>query len=175
MKFQLILSIAALGAFSFFSACKNDSAASKGAAAETAATSPAATTGDPAVATPGDPVVVSVPTPTAEPAQNAAGVWHYTCSKGCAGGAGAAGNCPKCSAPLGHNQLYHGAPSPAGTPAAATNPSAQAPGTPKVEPPQNAVGVWHYTCPAGCAGGSGASIPCAKCGQKLTHNAIYHQ
>ena len=100
MKFQLILSIAALGAFSFFSACKNDSAASKGAAAETAATSPAATTGDPAVATPGDPVVVSVPTPTAEPAQNAAGVWHYTCPAGCAGGSGASGTCAKCGQKL---------------------------------------------------------------------------
>jgi len=42
-----------------------------------------------------------------EPAQNAAGVWHYTCGKGCAGGAGAAGNCGTCGGPLAHNSAYH--------------------------------------------------------------------
>ena len=41
------------------------------------------------------------------PDQNAAGVWHYTCSKGCAGGAGSAGNCAKCGNPLTHNQEFH--------------------------------------------------------------------
>jgi hypothetical protein len=45
---------------------------------------------------------------TAQPgAQNAAGVWHYTCSKGCEGGAGAAGNCAKCGNPLTHNSAFH--------------------------------------------------------------------
>jgi hypothetical protein len=42
-----------------------------------------------------------------EPAQNAAGVFHYTCTKGCAGGAGAAGSCSKCGAELAHNAAYH--------------------------------------------------------------------
>ena len=42
-----------------------------------------------------------------EPAQNAAGVWHYTCGNGCEGGAGAAGNCAKCGAALAHNSEYH--------------------------------------------------------------------
>jgi 4-aminobutyrate aminotransferase-like enzyme len=49
----------------------------------------------------------ATPPPVAEPAQNAAGVWHYTCTKGCAGGAGAAGNCATCSSPLAHNSAYH--------------------------------------------------------------------
>lgn len=55
------------------------------------------TTATPATATP----------PPAEPAQNAAGVWHYTCAKGCAGGAGAAANCATCGGTLVHNQAYH--------------------------------------------------------------------
>lgn len=57
------------------------------------------------------PTQMPTPTPapagTPEPAQNAAGVWHYTCGKGCAGGAGAAGNCAKCGGPLSHNTAYH--------------------------------------------------------------------
>lgn len=40
-------------------------------------------------------------------AQNAKGEWHFVCSKACGGGAGAAGNCPKCSSILEHNQAYH--------------------------------------------------------------------
>ncbi len=47
-------------------------------------------------------------TPAApSPAQNAAGVWHYTCAKGCAGGAGEAVACSKCGGTLAHNQAYH--------------------------------------------------------------------
>jgi hypothetical protein len=49
----------------------------------------------------------ATPPPTAEPAQNAAGVFHYTCSNGCAGGSGTAGNCAKCGAALAHNAAYH--------------------------------------------------------------------
>ncbi len=50
------------------------------------------------------------PTPSVgspEPAQNAKGVWHFTCSKGCEGGAGAVGKCAKCGNALTHNQAYH--------------------------------------------------------------------
>ncbi|MDX1940989.1 MAG: hypothetical protein SFU99_10590 [Saprospiraceae bacterium] len=43
----------------------------------------------------------------APPAQNAAGVYHYICSNGCAGGSGAAGNCATCGTALAHNQAYH--------------------------------------------------------------------
>jgi len=48
-------------------------------------------------------------TPAATPpaAQNAAGVYHYTCSNGCAGGAGAAASCATCGSALAHNTAYH--------------------------------------------------------------------
>ncbi|MEL7222310.1 MAG: hypothetical protein AAGJ93_13380 [Bacteroidota bacterium] len=50
----------------------------------------------------------ATPSPAAaSPAQNAAGVYHYTCSSGCAGGAAGAGNCANCGNPLAHNQAYH--------------------------------------------------------------------
>ena len=45
---------------------------------------------------------------SAEPAQNAGGVWHYTCTTGCAGGGGSAVACSVCGRPLVHNTLYHG-------------------------------------------------------------------
>ncbi len=47
------------------------------------------------------------PSPEATPAQNAAGVYHYICSRGCAGGSGTAGNCATCGNPLAHNAAYH--------------------------------------------------------------------
>ena len=57
------------------------------------------------------PATSPSPTPstpvTPEPAQNAAGVWHYTCPSGCEGGAGSAGNCAKCGTALAHNSAYH--------------------------------------------------------------------
>ena len=45
--------------------------------------------------------------PAASSGKNAAGVWHYTCGKGCAGGSGAAGACGSCGSTLNHNQAYH--------------------------------------------------------------------
>lgn len=53
------------------------------------------------------PAITQTPTPSPEPAQNAAGVWHYTCAKGCAGGAGSAGTCATCGGALTHNTAYH--------------------------------------------------------------------
>ena len=47
------------------------------------------------------------PTRTPEPAQNAAGVWHYTCPSGCEGGAGSAIACAGCGGTLAHNAAYH--------------------------------------------------------------------
>lgn len=47
------------------------------------------------------------PANNTSPAQNAAGIWHYTCANGCAGGAGASGNCASCGNALVHNQAYH--------------------------------------------------------------------
>ena len=112
---------------------------------------------------------------TAEPAQNASGVWHYTCRIGCPGGAGIASKCTNCGNILVHNTAYHGTTSttstspfadPSGTPAAVTPP------TP--EPSQNSAGVWHYTCSKGCAGGAGSAVACSTCSATLTHNSAYH-
>ncbi|HLP95981.1 MAG TPA: hypothetical protein VK168_18190 [Saprospiraceae bacterium] len=112
-------------------------------------------------------------TPTNEPPQNAAGVWHFTCPKGCAGGAGSAVPCGQCGTTLVHNQIYHGEAQPMSSPAAPGD-NAAAPAK-KDEPPQNAKGVWHFTCPKGCSGGAGAAAPCPQCGTVMTHNAVYHQ
>lgn len=49
----------------------------------------------------------NMPPPSLEPAQNANGVWHFTCAKGCAGGAGSAVACSVCGETLAHNQAYH--------------------------------------------------------------------
>ncbi|REE79781.1 hypothetical protein BX611_2677 [Lutibacter oceani] len=46
-------------------------------------------------------------TTTPAPAQNASGVYHYTCTNGCVGGSGTAANCNSCGNPLAHNQAYH--------------------------------------------------------------------
>ena len=53
------------------------------------------------------PTTAAPAPPAPSPAQNAAGVFHYTCAKGCAGGAGAAGKCAKCGGDLAHNAAYH--------------------------------------------------------------------
>lgn len=45
--------------------------------------------------------------PTSTEPQNAKGVYHFICPKGHEGGAGVAGNCPKCGTPLEHNQAFH--------------------------------------------------------------------
>ena len=47
------------------------------------------------------------PNMTPPPAQNASGVWHYTCPNGCSGGAGSKGSCASCGTALTHNQAYH--------------------------------------------------------------------
>lgn len=109
----------------------------------------------------------------AEPAQNAVGLWHYTCSKGCAGGAGLAGNCSTCGGLLAHNQAYHGTANAAPT----TSTPFTTPNTTQTlpEPSQNAAGVWHYSCNQGCSGGSGAAGNCNTCGNALAHNTAYHQ
>ena len=58
---------------------------------------PGATNNNPQNATPQTP----------SPAQNAAGVYHYTCPSGHEGGAGSAQPCAVCGAMLVHNQAYH--------------------------------------------------------------------
>ncbi len=106
---------------------------------------------------------------------------HYKCpTAGCAGGAESQGPCPICGATLEHNQAYHS--QNMGAPEGASpenpiqiNPSSSTP-TPMPEPPaaQNAKGVYHYTCPKGCAGGAGAAGNCGTCGGALVHNQEFH-
>ena len=45
--------------------------------------------------------------PAAGNGMNAAGVYHYICSNGCAGGSGVQGSCATCGSALAHNQAYH--------------------------------------------------------------------
>lgn len=136
---------------------------------------------------PRQPQAMPTPPKPKEPAQNADGVWHYTCAKGCAGGAGSAVPCAVCGEKLKHNQAYHnsGNTNPTKRPGEVNSPIIQAPGQngnmtitpdfkPKNEPAQNSKGVWHYICAKGCAGGAGAKGPCAMCGAELQHNREYH-
>ena len=48
-----------------------------------------------------------IPPASTSAAQNAAGVYHYTCSNGCSGGAGSAVACSTCGTTLVHNTAYH--------------------------------------------------------------------
>lgn len=95
-----------------------------------------------------------------------AGVQHYYCPNACEGSGGDnPGSCPVCGSEYVHNQAYHNTTTNAtSTPSSTTTP----------EPAQNAAGVWHYTCPSGCAGGAGSAVACSSCGATLEHNQAYH-
>jgi hypothetical protein len=152
-----ILSISlTVALFSLFLSCDNDSAVREKAAQTLPQPSPQTNTNQ-------------------MPASGGAlaGVQHYICPNNCQGSGGAAqGNCPVCGTGYLHNQAFHAndaqnqaTPPPTPTP----NPA-----TPATEPAQNTAGVWHYTCPKGCAGGAGIATACSKCGGTLAHNAAYH-
>lgn len=166
MKHVHALSLAIIALTLLFSACKNDQKTEEGVTLLTEEAVPKSSAAE-------KPAAPAAP----EPPQNAAGVWHYTCTKGCPGGAGAASPCATCGETLVHNQSYHGqaaatgAEQPAGTAGAAPG---AAGANKQPEPPQNAAGVWHFTCPKGCEGGAGAAVPCAKCNTRLEHNKAYH-
>ncbi len=99
------------------------------------------------------------------PAPTNASVFHYICTSGCTNsGSSTAGTCPTCGNPFTHNQAYHNQPGTA--PVTPTTPGAPA--------GANAAGVFHYTCPNGCAGGAGIAQACATCGTQLAHNAAFH-
>ena len=151
-----------------------------GGETDTASNSQAATTpvaNSPIIPPPSDANTATTPPPTAEPPQNAIGVWHYTCPNGHPGGAGEGLPCATCGTTLVHNTVYHesgdGAVDPAAATTAATDPITD-PAATTAEPPQNASGVWHYTCSNGCAGGGGSATACATCGSTLAHNQGYH-
>lgn len=116
------------------------------------------------------------PPPAAAQGASANGEKHYICPNNCEGSGGdSGGTCPTCGATYVHNAAFHAQQNNLGTPqntpgSIMTNPQAQTP-----EPAQNANGVWHYTCPNGCAGGGGTAGPCPSCGATMVHNATYHQ
>ena len=125
----------------------------------------------PVGATPSTPVPPSnqiTPTSTSV----AGGVQHYTCPNNCEGSGGDAQvACPVCGTQYVHNAAYHNQ-TPTQTNPAVTQTNQITPPTP--EPPQNAAGVWHYTCSSGCEGGAGSAVACASCGTTLAHNTAYH-
>jgi hypothetical protein len=152
-------------------------------------------------ATPNDP---ARPTTVDVPAGADGVVHHYVCPDKCEGGFGdASGPCPGCGLTMAHNTAYHAAQNAQQQPNInITNQDGQDlqvnQGTPPVgnqvvsplfkdqanaanliqqkpEPAQNASGVWHYTCPKGCAGGGGSAVACSSCGTTLVHNSAYHQ
>ena len=105
--------------------------------------------------------------PVVPPGQTvASNVQHYICPNNCAGSGGdAQGTCPVCGTQYIHNQEFHNQ-------AVTQTTQPASPSTP--EPPQNAAGVWHYTCSNGCEGGAGSPVACAQCGNTLVHNTEYH-
>jgi len=122
-------------------------------------------------------------------------VHHYICSDFCEGsGSETPGTCPVCSKSLAHNQAWHNQGDQQQSPQIQQqqSPGQTAPSSPlfrdgqqsqqvqpnqpmMTEPAQNAAGVWHYICSAGCSGGAGSPGSCAQCGAALSHNAAYHQ
>jgi len=144
---------------------------------------------------PNNPNVNAVQPPTDQPGQmnvlpDADGVvFHYVCEDLCEGGASNdAGACPVCGKTLAHNQGFHAQDQnnspqinkgdlPPGlqdlTNGSTVSPMVTTP-PPAQEPPQNANGVWHFTCSNGCAGGAGGAVACSSCGTTLVHNADYH-
>lgn len=159
MKFTKLLAVLLFGSVIFFASCKDDTKANKSEASQPENVAQPFTP-------PSNPTQ-NIATP--EPAQNAMGVWHYTCTQGCAGGSGTAGKCGTCGALLAHNVSYHGNQN------VAPNPSVPMASPAAAAPSQNAAGVWHYSCGNGCAGGSGTAGNCSTCGNALTHDTAYHQ
>lgn len=54
-----------------------------------------------------NPTNSTATTTTPPSAQNAKGVYHFSCPKGHEGGSASAANCPKCGEAMTHNQAYH--------------------------------------------------------------------
>ncbi|MEM5566697.1 hypothetical protein WNY78_16365 [Psychroserpens sp. AS72] len=164
MKYFKILPILFCTTVLFFYNCNEDKKAPEQEAVKTVEAEKPTTT-----------EAAKVTPPLKEPAQNASGVWHYTCRLGCPGGAGLTSKCETCGNTLVHNTTYHANTNTNSSPTSApfANPSTSAATTPP-EPAQNAAGVWHYTCAKGHAGGAGSAVACGTCGETLAHNKSYH-
>lgn len=118
----------------------------------------------------------NTPAATGSVGAAANGEKHYICPNNCEGSGGdASGNCPVCGSAYVHNAAFHA--NQATTPTTADNSGSPVinMNQPAPEPAQNAKGVWHYTCPNGCAGGGGSATACATCGATMVHNVTYHQ
>ena len=149
---------------------------------------------DPALGTPAATPPAPVQNTVNIPAGPDGVVHHYICEKMDGGNGPAGGPCPICGEAMAHNSAFHAqgndqsdgqsmpnvtfqnadgstTPGSVGTSPPGGGPQA----APPPEPPQNAAGVWHYTCPSGCAGGGGSATACGKCGTTLVHNTAYHQ
>ena len=100
-----------------------------------------------------------------------ASIYHYTCPKGCSGGAASAVACSNCGTTLVHNAAYHNN---SNTDDSFSNSLNATPAAPKNSNPSNTSSVFHYICENGCAGGSASAGDCSTCGNKLVHNAAYH-
>lgn len=182
MKNQISILTILVALIGLFVACQSsDSKAIRDAARQSlpkSSVTPAPTQQTPPAAFPSADSKISVPT-TASLGNGGTGVQHYTCKNNCEGsGGGAAGTCPVCGEAYDHNQAWHNQQqTPTPTPNQTITPSnatATIPPAAGAEPPQNADGVWHYTCSAGCAGGGGSATACATCGATLVHNTAYH-
>jgi hypothetical protein len=161
MKFFKVIAIVLFSSATFFYACNDNSNDVRQKAKESLQVSSSPTLPDATAQNPAIP----------EPNQNTAGVWHYTCGQGCAGGGGKDDNCATCGGSLAHNQAYH-ANDNNEPPATSMTPTTT---PPVVEAAQNTSGIWHYTCANECAGGAGAVGTCSTCGGALAHNPAYHQ
>lgn len=98
-------------------------------------------------------------------------VFHYTCPKGCEGGAASAENCSNCGTTLVHNAAFHNNKSNVDQPFSNSLNSTPAAAATTAT---NSSGVYHYICENGCIGGSASAGDCPTCGSALAHNAAYH-
>ena len=110
--------------------------------------------------------------------KNKVTVNHYICQNNCENsGSDSEGVCPTCNTPYLHNQAFHNSDflknGPLNVPDN-TQTNTQNTNTTAPAPAQNALGVYHYTCTNGCAGGAGSAANCVSCGNPLAHNQAYH-
>ena len=117
------------------------------------------------------------PKPILQENNATASVKHYICANNCENsGSDVIGACPVCKNPYIHNTAFHNQDfmknGPLNVPTNIQAPAANTPAAPS--PAQNAKGIYHYTCPKGCYGGSGTATQCANCGEPLAHNQEYH-
>ena len=158
MKFFQLLSMLALCAIIPMTSCSDS--AKEERADEARKTLPVTPPANNVTSTSNSPLLDAPTTSSSNPEP------HYKCPNNDGGTGPSAGKCPICGADMAHNQAYHNQSTPS------TNPATPPPATP--EPAQNAAGVWHYICMAGCSGGAGSAGSCSGCGGALTHNSAYH-